>query len=195
MEQIGYSLVDANGAEVAHWGDSLGQMIKPDCIVLPNGDFVHGVDGPCTLQQWQFVRRMGRYGTPSGVTFDGANVVVTFAVTPQLVVSERERRLAAGFDYNFNDARGVHRIATSEEDMKGWSEVTMGSQAAMALGMTTAPINIVTNTGAVTVTVQEWQQILLAATQFRQPIWTASFVLQNQSPIPSDYADDKWWPA
>jgi hypothetical protein len=36
-------------------------------------------------------------------------------------------------------------------------------------------------------------QVLVAAAQFRQPLWAASFVLQAMSPIPADYANDKYW--
>src|SRR5690606_41968408 len=43
---------------------------------------------------------------------------------PALVVAERDRRLAMGFDYDFQDERGVHRISTTPADMAGWDEVT-----------------------------------------------------------------------
>lgn len=113
------------------------------------------------------------------------------AVTPELIVAERERRLELGFDYDFGDARGVHHIGTTESDMKGWGEVTQGAGAAVALGMGSAPIGIVTDTGPVTITALEWQAILLAASAARQPLWTASFVLQ--ATLPDDYADDGHW--
>lgn len=110
------------------------------------------------------------------------------------VIAERARRLAAGFDYDFGDARGVHRIGTTEEDLRGWDEVSKGSSAAVALGMADSPIQIVTDTGPVTITAIEWQMILLAAAAARQPIWAASFALQMADPIPSDFADDSYWP-
>ena len=106
---------------------------------------------------------------------------------------ERARRLALGFDFDFGDARGVHRIGTSEQDMAGWDEVTKFSQAMIALG-TVGSILIVTDTGPVEVTPQEWQVVLIAAGAFRQPIWAASFALQSMDPIPADYADDIYWP-
>jgi len=111
------------------------------------------------------------------------------------VITERERRLSLGFDYDFGDSRGVHRIGTTDQDMKGWDEVSKASQAAIALGFPSAPIGIVTNTGPTTVTALEWQQILLAASQARQPIWAASFALQAMNPIPSDYTSDAYWSA
>lgn len=111
----------------------------------------------------------------------------------QDVIEERRRRLAAGFDYDFGDERGVHRIGTSDDDMIGWDEVTKGAYSAIALGQPNTPIMIVTDTGAAQITAMEWQSILAAAAQFRQPIWQASFALQAMTPIPHDYADDKYW--
>lgn len=110
------------------------------------------------------------------------------------IVTERERRLAVGFDYDFSDARGVHRIATSDQDMRGWDEVTKIANAMLALGDTTSPIGIVTETGPTSVTAIEWQHVLVAAGGFRQPIWGASFALQAMDPIPADVTDDSLWP-
>lgn len=110
------------------------------------------------------------------------------------VAAERSRRLAAGFDYDFGDSRGIHRIGTSDADMRGWDEVTMLANALIAAGAPLQTIAIVTETGAVTVTAEEWNLILLAAGAARQPIWHASFVLQATDPIPADYADDSHWP-
>lgn len=113
--------------------------------------------------------------------------------TPSDVVRERDRRLALGFDYDFNDERGTHRIGTTEADMKGWDEVSKASLAAVLLGAPGTPIDIVTETGPVTLTAIEWQQIIVRATQVRQSIWHASFTLQVMQPIPETYADDVWW--
>lgn len=109
------------------------------------------------------------------------------------VVVERARRLALGFDYDFGDGRGVHRIGQTAADLAGWSEVTTAAQTAINLGSTT-PIGIVTDTGPVAVTPLEWQAILAAATAYRQPIWAASFALQAMSPIPVDFTVDSYWP-
>lgn len=110
------------------------------------------------------------------------------------VKEERQRRLAEGFDYDFGDERGVHNIGTTKNDMEGWNEVTMGSNAAISTGQSDTEFTIVTNTGSVTVKAIEWQDILLAATNFRQPIWQASFSLQQMDPIPTNYEDDSYWP-
>lgn len=115
-------------------------------------------------------------------------------ITKEDIVNERSRRLSLGFDFDFQDERGVHRIGTTDQDMRGWDEVTKGAQAAINLGQPDTTLQIVTNTGPVTVTAMEWQQILAAATQARQPIYSASFALQMMDPIPSDYADDSYWP-
>lgn len=110
------------------------------------------------------------------------------------VAKERERRLRLGFSYDFGDARGVHQIATTDEDMRGWDEVTKAAQAAINAGAPATTINIVTDTGPATVTATEWQSILLAAGAARQPIWAASFAIQALDPIPADYDDDARWP-
>ena len=109
------------------------------------------------------------------------------------VVAERNRRLQSGFSYDFGDSRGIHLFATTDSDMKGWDDVTKGATAAVIGGAGSTEFNISTETGDVTVTAAEWQQILIAATLFRQPIWAASFVLQAMSPIPANYTDDSYW--
>lgn len=115
-------------------------------------------------------------------------------VTEEMVIAERWRRLSLGFNHDFGDERGIHQIGTTPNDLVGWDEVTKASHAAVLVGQPELPINITTNTGAVTVTAMEWQHVLLAAAAHRQPIFAASFALQEMSPIPLDYAADKHWP-
>lgn len=137
------------------------------------------------------------YGTPvynSGDDSVSRTVTRSKApVTPGDIQAERYRRLALGFDYDFGDVRGIHRIGTTDADMAGWREVTDLANARIALGEPTTPITIATDTGLCQVTPEEWQEILVAAAAFRQPIWASSFVLQAHSPIPTDYADDEHW--
>lgn len=109
------------------------------------------------------------------------------------VIAERERRLTAGFDFDFGDARGVHHIGTSDRDLKNWDEVTKLAQAAINLDQPGMSIAIETDSGACTITAMEWQHILIAAGAARQPIFHASFALQAMSPIPADFADDSHW--
>lgn len=116
------------------------------------------------------------------------------AVTASDVIAERSRRLAQGFDFDFGDVRGVHRIGTTAEDRAGWQEVTDATGAMIALGNGSATLLIVTDTGPVEITASEWQQILVAAAAARQPIWQASFVLQQMEPIPRGFASDGYWP-
>lgn len=194
MEQIGYSLVDASGAEVQFWGDTMGACPGlPSFVRLPNGDDVHGISNVGPIQSWRLVSRIGRWGAVRDVQFADGQTVVTFPTTAAMVVQERERRLAAGFAFSFDDQRGEHVIGTTAEDMIGWGAVSTLAQAAINLGNPTAAISIVTNTGPVTITAMEWQKILVAAGAFQQPIWAASFRLQAERAIPSDYINDKYW--
>lgn len=110
------------------------------------------------------------------------------------IVAERTRRLSLGFDFDFGDARGVHHIGTSPADQAGWDEVSKLAGAMLALGETEAEIAIVTNTGPAVITALEWQMILIAAGQFRQPIWSASFLMQAADPMPEDITADALWP-
>lgn len=116
------------------------------------------------------------------------------APSPNDVIAERDRRLSVGFDYDFGDERGVHRIGTTPDDRRGWQEVTDAANAAIAIGQPDTEFVIETDTGPATITALEWQSILMAATAHRQPIWKASFDLQKITPIPEDYAADHHWP-
>ncbi|MEO9612646.1 MAG: hypothetical protein ABJG86_09665 [Nitratireductor sp.] len=116
------------------------------------------------------------------------------ALIVERILAERARRLAGGFDYDFGAPAGVHRIGTSEADLAGWREVTDVASALVATGDTTTTITIVTETGAVAVTGPEWQQVLIAAAAFRQPLWAAFFALQAMDPLPEDVDNDYWWP-
>lgn len=109
------------------------------------------------------------------------------------VVAERERRFTLGFDHDFGDGRGVHRIGTTAADMKGWDEVTSFANAFVALGDVQTKIEISTDTGPAEVTGLEWQLVLVSAALSRQPIWQASFRLQAMDPIPKDFTDDRYW--
>jgi len=111
--------------------------------------------------------------------------------TVSKIAAERERRLALGFDYNFGDARGAHRIGTKPADMVGWSEVSTYAGALLDSGDTTTTIAIVTDTGPCDVTAPEWRAIEIAAASFRQPIWAQSFVLM--ATLPTDYTNNAHW--
>ena len=92
--------------------------------------------------------------TPDPATFITAEMKAAQAREAKVaeVIKERERRLALGFDYNFNDARGIHRIATTDEDMRGWDEVTKVANAMLALGDQTSSISIITGSAHAVVT-------------------------------------------
>jgi len=145
----------------------------------------------------------GKTPTTSSLRFTGTAVERVYeyvdTVVPKVsvddVATERKRRLALGFDYDFADARGVHRIGTTDTDLNGWDEVSQIAQVAINLGQPATEIQIVTDTGPVAVTATEWQSVLLAAGAHRQPLWAASFALQATDPIPADFENDKYWPA
>jgi hypothetical protein len=110
MQQIGYSLVDANGVEVTAYGNSTSDFMRlsvPDPVLLPNGDAVHCAVVGDTYSVWRLVPRMIVDNPPSpwysevsrSVTFDGQNTVVTvvYSDAPTIVpqtVSPRQARIA-----------------------------------------------------------------------------------------------------
>lgn len=114
-------------------------------------------------------------------------------ITPGDVQIERQRRLDVGFEYDFGDERGVHHIGTTVSDMKGWDEVAKLANALINKNLGNNTIDIVTNTGPVTITANEFMDIQLAAANFRQPIWAASFYLQTLNPIPVDFTSNTYW--
>lgn len=163
----------------------------------PAAASVHGEPAPGETEA-DFLTRMIPLVVPEAyrasaavVTREEADAAVS-RPGPAQIMTERTHRLALGFDYEFGDARGVHRIGTTPADMAGWDEVTKLALARHATGSTT-PIGIVTDTGPVQITPAEWLAILEAANDFRQPIWHASFALQAMDPIPEDFAADHWW--
>jgi hypothetical protein len=132
-----------------------------------------------------------------GMQFTGTEFIVVPAVPgAEDVVAERERRLALGFDFDFGDERGIHRIGTSPDDMRKWmDEVTPLAQVYLNGGQPGSEITITTETGVAVITANEWQSILIAAAGYRQPLYAASFALQAMDPIPADYATNPaYWP-
>jgi len=106
---------------------------------------------------------------------------------------EAHHRLEAGFDYDFGDARGVHRIGTTEADLRGWDEVSTYAFALALTGDMTTLITIETDTGTTQVTSLEWLDVLKAAAAIRQNIWNKSFEMQKAKSRPSNVEDDKHW--
>jgi hypothetical protein len=190
MQKIGTSLVDKSGNEQLAW------PFVPGVIILSNGD---QVNAPSLGEKFgdgsQLVERLLQFGEKDSIDYVDGKTVVTRKVHRDQVIEERSRRLGLGFDYDFGekDPRGVHRIGTTDADLVGWDEVSKIAQAAINLGASDTPITIVTDTGPAIVTALEWQSILVAAGQYRQPIWAASFALQAMDPIPQGFADDKHW--
>lgn len=111
------------------------------------------------------------------------------------LAAERDARLADGFDFDFEDERGTHRIGTTEEDMRGWREVGDKCDLIRRGVLPDEPFGISTETGDTLISAEEWDAILAEAARFRQPIWQASFVLAAAEPIPPDFRSDTHWPA
>lgn len=153
----------------------------------------------CAIPGHVFKGPLGPSWVSSGTKYDPdtntyvAEPVPPVSVTMDDIVVERQRRLSLGFDYDFQDGRGVHHIGTTDEDMIGWDEVTKFSQAAINIGAPNTLMNILTDTGSVQITALEWQAILMRATAVRQPIWMSSFALMAMQTIPTDYKDNKYW--
>ena len=190
MEQIGWSLVDGE-TELEHWGDTPGECVAvPSLVRLPNGDHVH-CPQPGEIQAWKLLPRFHDLANSATVVVDPDKVVVQTTPTPEMIVAERVRRLGLGFNYDFGDVRGVHRIGTSPADMIGWGEVSTYAGALLDSGDVTTQIAIVTDTGPCHVTAPEWRAIEIAAAVFRQPIWARSFVLSAL--LPTDYTSDAQW--
>lgn len=183
MQQlVGYKLIDVTSGDVLQsWGGTWGQCPSaPEMITLTNGDII--------------------YGLAIDVENNGVKLISWMmeppAPTTQDIITERNRRLGFGFWYNFGttDNPDYHHIGTTEQDMNGWSEVNNWANSQIALGNNTSTIVILTDSGSETVTALQWMEIVNIAASFRQPIWAASFQLADMTPIPTDYADNKYWP-
>lgn len=166
-----YAVVNQDGEVInAIEADENFKYGDPLCCLIPSNYAAPG---------WRYDPKANEFIPPSG-TIAG-------------VIAERERRLSLGFEYKFADERGSHHIGTSRQDMEGWTEVTNISNAAIAMNEPNKEIYIATNSGQCIVTAIEWQSILISISEFRQPIWAASFALQEMSPIPHNFRDDKYW--
>lgn len=114
-----------------------------------------------------------------GEAFSQPVITPTEAELLAHVETLREEKLAAGFDYDFGDGRGVHTFGTTPADRRGWAEVEAIATAANQAGQATLQIDIRTDTGDVTIEAQEWPAIRLAATQTFQPVWQASWTVKD----------------
>lgn len=93
MEQIGFSVVDAQGNELQYWGDTLGAMTKPDRVVWPNGDITEAFNAaPIENGEWKVVPRYGKRGNAQ-IEWDGQRVIKSFPVLAQDIKSEAQRRI------------------------------------------------------------------------------------------------------
>ena len=178
-------IVDENGNSIAVKGQIKQSGSVPREELLPEKpegyDFVFGVEGQPETERVE----------------NGFLVPWTMPLEYEALIGavemERKRRLAVGFDYDFKDERGVHRIGTTEQDEKGWDKVTKLASAYLMVGKPDAKILIVTDHGPVYVTAIEWQNVLIAAAEFQQPIFAKSFAIQAMQPSPQDVENPEYW--
>ncbi|WP_157470098.1 hypothetical protein [Desulfobulbus elongatus] len=180
-----YAYYNPRDGHIMQWIDTDVRLYH-----LPAASLLH----ECDDDEWQ-MQHQGEMMVSGGEIVPYVAPTVPAVPSMDAVQQERSRRLAGGYDYDFGDERGTHRIGTTDADMAGWDEVSKAAAAYIAAGDPDAEIGIVTDTGPVIVTAAEWQQVLIAAHQARQPIWMASFALQAMDPIPADFTDDRWWDA
>lgn len=109
------------------------------------------------------------------------------------IETERDRRIAAGFWYDFKDERGKHLIGTTERDNRNWDRLSRTANAHVAAGNPDARLTVLTNTGSVVVTAHEWQSIMIAQGEFEQPVYAASFALLEMEIIPQDIENQEYW--
>jgi len=166
-------------------------------FVDANGKFLGSFDGPGEVMPALFSSAIEVPLAPSDGQQkwqDGA--WISPPPTPEMLAAELDRRLAAGFDYDFGGQRGVHHFGTTPADMARWiQEVTPLAQAAMNMGEQSRQIAIKTETGPTIVTASEWWRVLDAAADWRQPLYAAYFMLKALPQIPADYATNPaYWP-
>ncbi|WP_312809484.1 hypothetical protein [Agrobacterium cavarae] len=169
----------------------------PRFFVKPDGSYIGSYDGPDESLPPMFQGGVAVDVAPEDArqVWDGQKWL-SVAPMPEMLTAELEWRLAAGFDFDFGDQRGIHHFGTTDADMKRWmQEVTPLAQAAMNMGEPNRQIGIKTDTGPTFVTASEWWRVLDAAADWRQPLYAAYFTLKALPQIPADYATNPaYWP-
>lgn len=129
------------------------------------------------------------------------SVPLSEELDPDQPVSEKdllnrqlEHRLSLGLEYDFKDGRGVHHIGTSPQDMDRWlKEVSPYAQSFLNVDQPEGTLNIRTHTGYVSITAQEWQNVLMAIGEYRQSVYKQYFKIKDMDPPPEDVTDDTLW--
>lgn len=94
MQQIGFSMINSEGAEIQHWGNTIGVMTSPHRVVWPDGAIREGiVTEPVAYGDWRIVPRMAIRGAEYGAAFDGEKVVVTVPVAVNEIKFEAQKRI------------------------------------------------------------------------------------------------------
>lgn len=181
---VGYKLIDKDGAIIQEWGGVWGGCpAMPNPVLLPSGDQVAAmclnetIQG-CTLIAWEMEK-------PDPTTED--------------VNRERDRRIETSFPYmekqiqfrsgdreNINGASSLAIIAIMNGAKPGDYKWHGGKED---FAWITADNSLLTLDAFETIGMGK------AAAEWKSKNIFAARELKNQSPIPEDFADDKYWPA
>lgn len=205
MDQIGYSLVDANGNEVRFWGDSFGVLVSaPDYIDWPSGDRSYCPASGMVNNGAQFATRwldqsVGDSASQS-IAFDGTKVVVTrvlakIVLTGADVDVERDRRIALGASVTAGGA--TFPVQTRDDvDFRNINGLVSKGIVLTLQGDSTTTVTFrdAANTDhqlAATDLISMGSQVAARV----EAIYAASWVIKAMGTIPADYAADNRWPA
>lgn len=160
----------------------IGQMPQGTVKIVLDGQ---AMEIPKRGFYWELVQEWVKEGNELRV-FDAV-------VTLDQLSKERDRRLSLGITVDFEDNRGEHVIGTRNADMVGWEEVRRYATLLLSTDQPDTMLTIVTDTGKVQISPAEWQEIDMLISSYRQTIFLSYFDLTALSPIPTEYADDKYW--
>jgi len=197
MEQVGYSLIDANNVEIQYWGDTPGVIVGVPDVIRIDSDNVHGAKAGDAVGAFRLVPRMIAFGTSAGSSFDGTNLVVTKVITSAQVDAERDRRMRlfpyGGKTYDFDEG-GQTNI--SGAGTLAFAAIINGAQSG---NLRWADANkdfawIAHDNSQVTMDAQTTWDFATKAAMWKSGHLFAGRALKDTSPIPVDYASDSYWP-
>ena len=176
---VGYKLIDADkGTVIQQWGGVWGQTPGiPNPITLPNGDQVHGAS---VNDQYEGL------------------VLVPWEMDPPPLVgtdinAERERRIAAGVTVTLSSAKTIAVQTRDDTDIRNLETLSGEAVKAIIAGLSiTIPFRDASDQTWL-LTPEEMAEMTSLVAQNGSAIYEKSWALKAMSPIPIDYADDKYW--